>query len=82
MKNTPKKIITIVSPCFNEELNILNLYSQLNKAIENFDNYEFEYLFIDNASTDNTIKILKDIASKDKRVKIIINTIAAFYLPV
>jgi|LakMenEpi03Aug12_release.lakeMendotaPanAssembly.Ray.scaffolds.fasta_scaffold340294_1 glycosyltransferase involved in cell wall biosynthesis len=73
MKNTSKKIITIVSPCFNEELNILNLYSQLNKSIENIDNYEFEYLFIDNASTDNTIKILKDIASKDKRVKIIIN---------
>jgi glycosyltransferase involved in cell wall biosynthesis len=74
MKNTSKKIITIVSPCFNEELNILNLYSQLNKTIENIGNYEFEYLFIDNASTDNTIKILKDIASKDKRVKIIINT--------
>lgn len=74
MKNTSKKIITIVSPCFNEELNILNLYSQLNKSIEDIDNYEFEYLFIDNASTDNTIKILKDIASKDKRVKVIINT--------
>jgi dolichol-phosphate mannosyltransferase len=74
MKNTSKKIITIVSPCFNEDSIILDFYSQLNKSIENIGNYEFKYLFIDNASTDNTIKILKDIASKDKRVQIIINT--------
>jgi len=69
-----KKIITIVSPTYNEEENVLHFYSRVNEVIKNISNYHFEFLFIDNASTDKTANILKDLAKQDKQVKLIINT--------
>jgi len=68
-----KKLISIVTPCFNEEENVEELYKQVKKICQDFPNYDFEHIFIDNASTDNTVKILKDIASKDHSIKIIVN---------
>lgn len=68
-----KKLISIVSPCYNEEGNIENLYKALNAAIDKVPNYAFEFLFIDNNSSDRTPDILKDLAARDKRVKIIFN---------
>lgn len=68
------KKISIISPCYNEEENILELYERVTKSISSIVDYEFEYLFIDNASTDRTVEILKELAAKDSRVKIIINT--------
>jgi len=44
------------------------------KAMEALPKYDFEYVFIDNASTDRTVDILRGIASKDSRVKVILNT--------
>lgn len=69
-----KKIITIVSPTYNEEDNVLLFYSRVEEVTKNIKNYQFEYLFIDNASTDKTASILKNIAKQDKKVKLIINT--------
>jgi glycosyltransferase involved in cell wall biosynthesis len=69
-----KKIITIVSPTYNEEENILHFYSRVNEVIKNISNYQFEFLFIDNASTDETANILKDLARQDKKIKVILNT--------
>ncbi len=68
-----KKTITIVSPCYNEQEIIAELYKRVNAVISTCTNYNFEFLFIDNASTDGTLAILKDIASKDSRLKIIVN---------
>jgi dolichol-phosphate mannosyltransferase len=68
-----KNKISIVSPCFNEQDNILNLYDRLKKTIGSNDKYEYELIFIDNKSLDSTVTILKNIASKDLRVKLIIN---------
>jgi glycosyltransferase involved in cell wall biosynthesis len=68
-----RKQINIISPCYNEELNIKELYRRTTEVINSLADYDFEYLFIDNASTDGTVAILKEIASKDPRVKIIIN---------
>lgn len=69
-----KKIITIVSPTYNEEENVLLFYSRVNEVIKNILNYQFEFLFIDNASTDETAYILKDLAKQDKKIKVILNT--------
>jgi dolichol-phosphate mannosyltransferase len=69
-----KKIITIVSPTYNEEGNVLLFYSRVNEIIKNISNYQFEFLFIDNASTDETANILKDLAKQDKKIKVILNT--------
>ena len=50
------------------------LYRRLCDVFAKYPEYEFECVFIDNASTDNTVGVLKAIAASDKRVKIIVNT--------
>jgi dolichol-phosphate mannosyltransferase len=67
-------LLSIISPCYNEEANIDELYARVTKVTEQYPKYEFEYIFIDNASTDGTVAQLKAIAAKDSRVKVIINT--------
>jgi len=67
------KKISIMTPCYNEEENVFELYSRV-KDIFKILNYQYEHLFIDNCSTDKTVSILENIASKDKNVKIIVNS--------
>ncbi|MEN6622313.1 MAG: glycosyltransferase family 2 protein [Smithella sp.] len=68
------KLISIVTPCYNEEDNVAELYSQVNKVFGRLPDYNYEHIFIDNASKDNTVSILKEIAAQDKKVKIIVNS--------
>lgn len=69
------KKISIVTSCFNEEDNISILYKELSAIIDNLQTrYDFEIIFIDNASTDFTQDELKKIALNDKRVKLILNS--------
>lgn len=67
------KTITIFTPCYNEEKNIDALYARVCSVIDKIPNYNFEYVLIDNASTDNTVARLKEIAEHDKRIKVISN---------
>lgn len=69
-----KKLISIISPCFNEEENVVELYKRVTKAIALHPEYDFEFIVIDNASTDRTVEILREIAAKDTRLKVIVNT--------
>jgi len=73
MKKT-RKLISIVSPCYNEASNIDELYRRVVLATSALKEYDFEYLFIDNASTDGTQEKLRELAKKNKNVKVIINT--------
>ncbi len=66
------KLISIVTPCYNEEENVTELYERI-KSVMKDTQYEYEHIFIDNASTDGTIATIRHIALKDKRVKVIIN---------
>lgn len=68
-----KKTITILTPTYNEVGNIDELYSRITKITAKIHKYNFEYLTIDNASSDGTIEKLKKIASKNKKVKVILN---------
>ncbi len=69
------KLISIVTPCYNEEENIEELYERVKTVmLEKLPNYSYEHIFIDNASEDKTVEILKKIASNDKNVKIIVNS--------
>jgi polyisoprenyl-phosphate glycosyltransferase len=68
-----KKLISVMTPCFNEELNVRECYEQVKKVFEKLPEYSYEHLFIDNASTDKTVSILREITSKDKNVKVILN---------
>ncbi|HSU19261.1 MAG TPA: glycosyltransferase family 2 protein [Acidobacteriaceae bacterium] len=67
------KTISIITPCYNEEANVLNLYNQVRQVMANIGRYEYEHIFIDNHSHDNTVAILKMIAAEDPNVKVIVN---------
>ena len=67
------KLISIVTPCYNEEENIENLYTQVKAVMSQLPQYNYEHIFIDNASKDSTVKILKGFAENDKNVKVIVN---------
>ena len=66
------KKISIVTPTFNEEQNIKKLCLDIKNEVEKL-NIDYEHIIIDNASTDRTVDILKEICATDKKVKVIIN---------
>lgn len=68
------KTISIVTPCYNEQDNVNECVSVIKKVFSQYPNYKYEHIFIDNASTDNTLALLKDIAREDSNVKIIANS--------
>lgn len=68
-----KKKISIITPTYNEEGNIKKLCNEIAMEMKKL-NYLYEHIVIDNSSTDDTINILKNLASNDKNLKIIINT--------
>tara|TARA_Y100001970_G_scaffold157955_1_gene193235 strand:- start:7599 stop:8528 length:930 start_codon:yes stop_codon:yes gene_type:complete len=67
------KKISIITPTFNEEKNIEKLCLAISKEMSKL-GYDYEHIVIDNHSNDGTISILKKIAEKDKKVKVIINS--------
>ncbi|TCS35120.1 glycosyltransferase involved in cell wall biosynthesis [Paucimonas lemoignei] len=66
------KLISIVTPCYNEEGNVDELYRRVADVMAQ-QPYDYEHIYIDNCSTDGTIEKLRALAAKDKRVKLIIN---------
>ena len=69
------KKICVLIPTYNEEDNVVNVVEKLEEIIMKNDlrKYDYEIVFIDNCSTDNTRNILKDICSKNRNVKSIFN---------
>lgn len=69
-----KKKISFVSSAYNEEGNVRDLYEQVKAQMAPLaDKYEYEQIVLDNASTDGTLSVLRDIAAQDKRFKVIVN---------
>ena len=68
------KLISVVTPCYNEEENVGELYLAIKDIFSSINQYSYEHIFIDNCSSDKTQDILKQIAAKDKNVKVIINS--------
>lgn len=72
---TGKKLISIITPTFNESENVYTCMETVKKVLESqLADYDYEHIFIDNGSTDGTIRELERIAKLDKRVKVIINS--------
>ena len=69
-----RKLITIMTPCYNEELNVRELHRRVLAMAASLSEYRFEHLFIDNASKDGTVSVLREMAAEDAGVKVIINT--------
>ena len=66
------KKISIVVPCYNEQEAIPYFYEEINKVSNNMNtNAEFEFLFVNDGSKDNTLSVLRELSKKDNRVKYI-----------
>src|SRR4051794_7346463 len=68
------KLITVLTPCFNEEENVELLYHAVKGIFSTLPQYRYEHLFIDNASTDRTVTVLRRLAEQDNSVKVIVNS--------
>lgn len=66
-----KEIISIVVPCYNEEESLPIFYKELDKITKEMKNLDFEFVFVNDGSCDNTLNILRKFAKKDKRVRYI-----------
>ena len=62
------KTITIIIPAYNEEESLPFLYERLEKLMDDVKNYEFEILFVNDGSKDNTLNLIKEYREKDKRI--------------
>lgn len=70
-----RKTISIVTPCFNEEAGIRECHETIRRMMDTqLPGYALEHIFCDNASTDRTVEILREIAASDKSVKVIVNS--------
>jgi polyisoprenyl-phosphate glycosyltransferase len=67
-----EKLISIVTPCYNECENVEELYARIKHVMSTL-KYQYEHIYIDNASTDGTVEKLRALAAKDPRVKVILN---------
>ena len=63
--------ISVIVPCYNEEETINYFYKEITKVAEKLKKYEFEFLFVDDGSRDNTLEIIKKLSNTDKRVRYI-----------
>lgn len=68
-----RKKISITASCYNEEGNIEELYRRCREVLAKHPQYDYEFILEDNCSTDRTRDILREIARKDKKFKVILN---------
>jgi glycosyltransferase involved in cell wall biosynthesis len=67
------KLLSIVTPCYNEVDNVEELVERIRSVMTVENQYEYEHILIDNASTDGTQAKLREMAATDKRIKVIFN---------
>ncbi|MBL8918787.1 MAG: glycosyltransferase [Myxococcaceae bacterium] len=69
-----RPVISVVTPCFNEELNVELVWETVrNVFAKDLPDCDYEHLFCDNASTDGTLAKLRELAAKDPHVRVIVN---------
>ena len=62
------KKVSILVPCYNEEKSLPLLYPELKSLMDGNTSYEWEILFVNDGSKDNTINIIKALRAADKRI--------------
>ncbi len=67
------KLLSFILPSFNEEENILQAYQELMAVIKQIPHYDYEIIFTDNASTDQTQPIIRQICQENPKAKAIFN---------
>ena len=66
-----KQIISVVIPIFNESLNLHNFYDRLNLVTNKLTNYNWEFIFVNDGSTDKSLLVLDELAKLNKKNKVI-----------
>lgn len=66
-----KEIISIIIPCYNEQQSIPIFYKEINDISKKIKKIDFELLFVNDGSKDNTLNILRELSKKDKRIRYI-----------
>lgn len=69
-----RKLVSVVTPCFNESGNVEQLIERIRAQFALLPEHDFEHILIDNASTDDTVARVKALAAADPRIKLIVNT--------
>ncbi len=64
-------ILSLVVPCYNEEKTVLSLYNEILKILSKISIADFEMIFVDDGSTDNTLNTIKEISKYDEHIKYI-----------
>lgn len=67
----PRRLITVVVPVYREEKNLPRLYERLETVTRQIPRYNWEYIFVNDGSTDNSMEVLRGLAQQDKRIKVI-----------
>lgn len=65
------KKISVITAVYNEEENVREAYEAIRALFASVRDYDYEHIFMDNCSTDRTLPLLKEIAARDTRVKIL-----------
>lgn len=74
MGSATRRLISVLTPCFNEEENVRDCHAAVRTLFDTqLRDYDFEHVFCDNASTDRTVDVLRELARDDRRVKVIVN---------
>jgi glycosyltransferase involved in cell wall biosynthesis len=68
---TKRTLVSVLVPAFNEEMNVERAYSEISEIFETLPDHDYEIIFSDNHSTDRTFELLKGIADRDRRVRVI-----------
>ncbi len=66
-------LLSVVTPCFNEGTNVAALFEAVKTVLQEYSHYDYEHIFIDNNSSDNTVEELRKLAEQDPRVRVIVN---------
>lgn len=68
-----RKLVSIVAGCYNEVDNVEELTVRISAAMAQFPELDYEIILIDNASQDGTADVIRELCTKDKRIKAIVN---------
>jgi len=66
-------LVSIVVPCLNEELNIQPCYERVRQVFDAMPTVDFQLIFVDDGSTDNTLDRITDLISNDSRCGVVSN---------
>lgn len=71
MEKEENKKISVVIPMYYEEKVVTECYNRLKNVLEKLNNYDYELIFVNDGSQDNTLNLLEEIATQNKKVKVI-----------